>query len=83
MEYALLVARSLTRAQRMLRQLQNSGIRAELRKAPAGLTNQGCSYVLQLRPQQLEEALQILRQADLAPLSVWVREENRYREWRQ
>jgi len=83
MEYALLIARSLTRAQRMWRRLQNSGIRAELRKAPVGLTDLGCSYALQLPVQRLEEALRILQYADLSPASVWIREENRYREWKQ
>ena len=81
MEHALLMARSLTRGQRMWRRLYNSGIRSDLRKAPTGLTGQGCNYVLQVSRQQLNDVLRILRGSDLAPQTVWVWEENGYREW--
>ncbi|MBO4854558.1 MAG: DUF3343 domain-containing protein [Oscillospiraceae bacterium] len=80
MEYYLLIARSVTHAQRMMRALQGCSIRAAMFRAPAGLTNRGCSYALRVRAERRQEAQDCLDRAGLRPTAVFKREGNRYVE---
>ena len=80
METYLLIARSVTHAQRMVRILENCGIRAGLFRAPAGLTTHGCSYAVRIRAEQLLSARSCLDKADLQPLGIFVHESAGYRE---
>lgn len=80
METYLLIARSVTQAQHMARALEACGIRAGLLRAPAGLTNRGCSYAVRIRAEQWDAARSCLTQADLRPLSIYRREGSGYRE---
>jgi hypothetical protein len=47
-EHYLIIARSVTHAQRMERALERAGIRAQLFRAPMELTNRGCAYAVQI-----------------------------------
>ena len=49
MNEILFIARSVTHAQRMVRALEQCGIRSFLFRAPAGLTGGGCSYAVKVR----------------------------------
>ena len=61
----LILFRSLTYAQRAARALERSGITATVRKAPAGLTDRGCTYGVRLRERHLGDALSLLRRGGL------------------
>lgn len=80
MEDVLLIARSITRAQRMDAELRKRGITAALIRAPAGLTERGCAYALQLRPGKMDAALQILQNTGLMPYQIFVRSNGEVRE---
>ncbi len=81
MEEYLITARSVTHAQRMLRLLEQQGVRTAVTRAPMGLTGKGCGYVLRLRGQtRTETALRLLREAGLAPEKVFCRREDGYDE---
>ncbi len=80
MEIYLLIARSVTHAQRMVRVLESCGIRAGMFRAPAGLTTQGCSYAVRIREDQMLRARSCLVGADLQPLGIFTRDGNGYRE---
>lgn len=80
MEDVWLIARSITRAQRMDAELRKRGITAALIRAPAGLTDRGCAYALRLRPQRMDAALKILQETGLAPYQIFVRDGGEIRE---
>ena len=80
METYLLIARSITQAQHMARVLENCGIRAGIIRAPAGLTNRGCSYALRIRAGQWDAARACLQRAELRPIGIYQREGDDYRE---
>ena len=48
MNEILFIARSVTHAQRMVRALEQCGIRSFLFRTPAGLTGGGCSYAVKV-----------------------------------
>lgn len=52
MNEILFIARSVTHAQRMVRALEQCGIRSFLLRTPAGLTGGGCSYAVKVRGQR-------------------------------
>ena len=56
MEYDLILARSVTYAQRMQRALNRAGIRSQLFRAPRDLTDLGCAYVVRISPYDLGAA---------------------------
>lgn len=81
MEEYLITARSVTHAQRMAQLLERTGVRAALARTPVGLTGKGCGYVLRLRGRtRVEAALRLLRQAGFAPVQVFVRQDDGYKE---
>lgn len=80
MEYMILIARSVTQAQRMMRLLENCGIWAKIFRAPVGLTEFGCSYAVKIRREKLWQAMDCLRRGGLSPLSVHEKTESGYRE---
>ena len=69
MEYDLILARSVTYAQRMQRALNRAGIRSQLFRAPRDLTDLGCAYVVRISPYDLGAALPLLRREGLGPES--------------
>lgn len=71
MEQYVILARSVTYAQRMQKLLGQAGIRCEISRAPRDLTDLGCAYVLRLDSRDAAQALMILRRGELDPLRVF------------
>ena len=80
MEHYLIIARSVTYAQRMQRALARSGIRSRIFRAPRDLTDLGCAYVVRIGPQDLHLALPALNREGLGPLRVYGRQGTAFRE---
>ena len=72
MEYDLILARSVTYAQRMQSALNRIGIRSQIFRAPRDLTDLGCAYVVRIRPNDLAAALPALRRAGLGQLRIYI-----------
>ena len=61
MEYYLIIARSVTYAQRIERVLSRAGIRTLVFRAPLELTKgEGCAYAIRLIPDEMPTARQLL-----------------------
>jgi len=82
MEYYLIIARSVTYAQRMQRALEKTGIRCRIDRAPRDLVESGCAYVVRVNGNDLAAALMILHREKLQPLSVFISRDGYYREVR-
>ena len=80
METYLLIARSVTHAQRMARILESCGIRAGMMRAPAGLSANGCGYAVRIRSEHLASAHACLAKAELRPQGVFASDGTDYRE---
>lgn len=80
MEEVLLLARSVTRAQRMDAELRKRGISADLIRAPAGLSERGCAYALRLPWRKAGAALKILNDAGQPPYQIFYRNGEEVRE---
>lgn len=80
MEEALLLARTVTRAQRMDAELRKRGITADLIRAPAGLSDRGCAYALRLPWRKVSAALEILKNSGQAPYQIFFRKGQDVRE---
>ena len=80
MEQYLIIARSVTHAQRMVRALEQCGIRSFLLRTPAGLTGGGCSYAVKVRGQRQQEAQTCLQTAGLTPLGIYERTDSGWQE---
>lgn len=80
MEYYLILARSVTYAQRMQLALERGGIRCRIRRAPGDLTDLGCAYVLQVAAQELPPALAAIHREGLGPVRVFLYQRGFYRE---
>jgi len=70
MDYCILIAKSLTHAQRMVRLLAQCGIRATAFRAGSSLTQRGCGYAVRIRADRWDEAQRCLDRAELHPLDV-------------
>ena len=80
MEHYLIVARSVTYAQRMQRALERAGIFNRIFRAPRELGTVGCAYVVQVRASDLAAALEALYRAELNPVSVYLSQGGLYQE---
>ncbi|BCK85785.1 DUF3343 domain-containing protein [Dysosmobacter sp. NSJ-60] len=80
MEYYLILARSVTYAQRMQRALERVGIRCQIYRAPRDLTNLGCAYVLRVAVPDLTQALIAIHRASLDPVQIFLYQQGMYRE---
>ena len=71
MEFYVMIARSVTYAQRIQRELRRAGIRAALFRAPLELTGgAGCSYAVRIAAEALLPALRILRASRLDAVRI-------------
>ena len=80
MEHYLILARSVTYAQRMQRALDRAGIGRRVFRAPRDLTNLGCAYALKLAPERLREALAVLHGERLEPVQIFLYQRGLYQE---
>ena len=80
MDDYLILARSVTYAQRMQSVLNRIGIRSQIFRAPRDLTDLGCAYLVRIRPNDLAAALPALRRAGLGPLRIYGRQGTAFRE---
>jgi len=79
-EHDLILARSVTYAQRMQKALMRAGIRCGVFRAPRELTERGCAYVVKVAAYDLAPALTVLYEASLQPLQIFHFSEGRYQE---
>ena len=75
MLYYLIICRSLTYAQRTAAALGRAGISAYLFRTPRQIAGEGCSHCVKIRQRDLEDALTVLRRADLFPKRVFLAED--------
>ena len=80
MEHYLILARSVTYAQRMQLALSRMGIRSRIFRAPRDLTDRGCSYAVQLAAEDLPAAAAMLRKESLDPGRIFVYHNGAYQE---
>ena len=80
MEDYLILARSVTYAQRMQKALSRAGIRSQIFRAPRDLSELGCAYVVRIGPQDLRAALPVLNRERLGPFRVYGRQGGMFRE---
>ncbi len=82
MDHTLLIARSITQAQRMERTLEQVGIGSQIYRAPAGLTDRGCGYAVSIQTKQLSPALRRLQEMGLKPVRIYQSDGKNYKEVR-
>ena len=80
MAYYLILARSVTYAQRMQRALDRVGINSRIFRAPRELTDLGCAYALKLAVKDLREALMVLHREGLDPIQIFLFQRGLYQE---
>lgn len=80
MEHDLILARSVTYAQRMQRALERAGIRCRIQRAPRDLTNLGCAYVVEVSAHELASALTVIHREGLGPVQVYLRQRGIWQE---
>lgn len=80
MEHYLIIARSITQAQRIEATLERVGIHAQIFRASGELTNLGCAYAVQIPEASLSAALNAMHQAKLNPIKIYLSGANGYRE---
>ena len=82
MEHYLILARSVTYAQRMQRVLERGGIRSQVFRAPHDLTDRGCAYAIKISPRDLTAALAMFHGERLNPVKIFLYQQGRYQEMR-
>lgn len=80
MEHYLILARSITFAQRMQSALDRAGIRCQIFRAPRDLTDLGCAYAVKIAVPDLMPALLALRRASLDPVQIFLYQRGLYQE---
>ena len=79
-DHYLLLARSVTYAQRMQKVLDRAGIRCRIFRAPRTLTDMGCAYAVYVAVEDMTTAFDILRRSSLAPVKIFFNQQGMYRE---
>ena len=81
MEQYLIIARSVTHAQRMERELRRAGLRVGVFHAPLELTaGRGCAYALSVPPAAIRAALRVIDGTPLRPAAIFFQDGNGYLE---
>ena len=81
MEHYLLIARSVTQAQRMERALSRAGIRSRVFRTPRELSEgKGCTYAVQIRPADFNAGWKELAGAELRPVQIFYAGPGGYQE---
>ena len=80
MEQYVILARSVTYAQRMQKLLGRAGVSGQIFRAPRELTDLGCAYILRIRTQPIRQTLELLYGEGLNPVKVFLENGGIYRE---
>ena len=80
MDYYLILARSVTYAQRMQWALERVGLRCQIYRAPRELTDLGCAYAVRLAAVDLADALTVLHREALDPVQIFLNQRGVFRE---
>ncbi len=80
MDHYLILARSVTYAQRMQKALDRAGISSRVYRAPRDLTNLGCAYAVRIAPADLRETLLTLHREKLNPVQIFAYHRGLYQE---
>lgn len=80
MDYYLILARSVTYAQRMKLALERAGLRCQIFRAPRELTDLGCAYAVRLPAADLVAALPVLHREALDPVQIFLNQRGVFRE---
>ncbi len=80
MEHYLILARSVTYAQRMQKVLNRAGVRCQIFRAPRDLSNLGCAYAVRIATVDLTAALTSLHAASLDPVQIFLYQRGLYQE---
>lgn len=80
MEHYLILARSVTYAQRMQKVLSRAGVRCQIFRAPRDLTNLGCAYAVRIATGDLTATLTALHAASLDPVQIFLYQRGLYQE---
>lgn len=80
MDYYLILARSVTYAQRMQLALVRAGLRCQIFRAPRELTDLGCAYAVRLASTDLAAALPVLHREALDPVQIFLNQRGVFRE---
>lgn len=80
MEHYIILARSVTYAQRMQKSLGRAGIRCQIFRPPRDLTEMGCAYAVRLAVRDLPEALAVLHRDGLDPVQIFLYQRGLYQE---
>ena len=80
MDYYLILARSVTYAQRMQLALERAGLRCQIFRAPRELTDLGCAYAVRLAATHLTAALTVLHREALDPVQIFLNQRGVFRE---
>ena len=80
MDALLLMAGTVTHAQRMAALLENRGIRASIVRAPAGVDPRGCGYGVKVRRADGGQAVELLRHVGIKVRGIYERDGEMWRE---
>ena len=80
MEHYIILARSVTYAQRMQKSLSRVGIRCQIFRPPRDLTDLGCAYAERVAVSDLRTALVALHRDSLDPVQIFIYQQGMYQE---
>ena len=82
MEHYIILARSVTYAQRMQKSLSRAGIRCHIFRPPRDLTDMGCAYAVRVAVSDLPAALTALHRTAWTPFKYFYFKRACTRRWR-
>ncbi len=74
MKMICITFRSITPAQQGQRYLRSRGVDVALQRTPRWMEERGCGYCLRLRPERLELAVELLREAGFSFSKIYAEE---------
>lgn len=80
MEHYLLIARSVTHAQRMEKALRDAGVRGTVLRAPTQINPKGCSYAVRIEASHLDLTRTVLAAMKVPPVHIYILSSGEYRE---
>ncbi len=80
MEHYIILARSVTYAQRMQKSLSRAGVRCQIFRPPRDLTDMGCAYAVRVAVSDLRAALVALHRDSLDPVQIFLYQQGVYQE---